>query len=210
MPFKGGPQRPPIVNACEYVLDEDVTSVFVDNRAAVRNATSYALLLGHKKLGFIGGRPDSPISVDRRAGFLDALTAAGLSPPHHLMIDGAFSIEAGIRAAELILSYRQGVTAIVCGSDELAIGALQAVKAAGLRVPQDLSVIGFDDIDFASYTDPPLTTVSQPRKALGRAAMALLMEMLDDPDTPPRKKLLPTHLVIRGSSGPPPAEPVAP
>jgi LacI family repressor for deo operon, udp, cdd, tsx, nupC, and nupG len=82
----------------------------------------------------------------------------------------------------------------------MAIGALRAIKAKGLRVPEDMSVIGFDDIRFARYTDPPLTTIAQPKDELGREAMNMLIELLRGEDVPPRKRILPTQLVVRGST----------
>ena len=93
-----------------------------------------------------------------------------------------------------------------CSNDEMAIGAMRALSSHGLRVPDDVSVIGFDDIRFARYTSPPLTTVAQPKNALGREAMSMLIELLDDPAVPPRKRVLAADLVVRGSTGPRPPE----
>ena len=88
-------------------------------------------------------------------------------------------------------------------SDEMAFGAIRAIKSRGLRVPEDVSVVGFDDIRFGRYWDPPLTTVAQPMADLGREAMNMLIEILTDADVPPSKRILPTQLIVRGSAAPP-------
>jgi LacI family repressor for deo operon, udp, cdd, tsx, nupC, and nupG len=93
-------------------------------------------------------------------------------------------------------------SAVFCSNDEMAIGAMRALSSAGLRIPEDVSVIGFDDIRFSRYTTPPLTTLSQPKNALGREAMTMLIEILNDPAVPPRKRVLSAELVVRGSTGP--------
>jgi len=192
--------RLPLVNACEYFNDNSVTKVLVDNRKAAQEATSYLLSLGHREIAFVSGPMDTPICVDRDAGYELALRAAGIERNPRLTVIGNFSIESGIEAALHLLAHKQPPTAIFCANDEMAMGAMQALKLRGLRIPEDVSVIGFDDIRYARHTDPPLTTVSQPKGALGRNAMELLLEILEDPHTPVRKVMLPTELVIRGST----------
>jgi LacI family repressor for deo operon, udp, cdd, tsx, nupC, and nupG len=93
-------------------------------------------------------------------------------------------------------------TAIFCANDEMAIGALRAIKTRGLRVPEDISVVGFDDIRFARFSDPPLTTIAQPMGDIGREAATLLIEILNQANVAPRKHMLPTQLVVRGSTAP--------
>jgi LacI family repressor for deo operon, udp, cdd, tsx, nupC, and nupG len=190
----------PIVNACEYVKDKSVTSVYVDNEAAAHEAISYLLTLGHRDIAFVTGPMDSPISVDRDRGYERALQAAGIKRDRKLTAVGDFSVEAGIRAIDTLLAKQQRFTAVFCSNDEMAIGAMRAVKSKGLKVPHDISVVGFDDIRFSRYTDPPLTTVAQPKDELGREAMNMLIELLRGVDVPPRKRILPTQLVIRGST----------
>jgi LacI family repressor for deo operon, udp, cdd, tsx, nupC, and nupG len=194
-----GPLR--IVNACEYVKDKSITSVYVDNAAAAKEAVEYLMTLGHRDIAFVTGPMDSPISVDRDQGYEQALQLGGLKRDRKLTVVGDFSVESGIRAVETLLAQDARFTAIFCSNDEMAIGALQAIKSKGLRVPEDISIIGFDDIRFARYMDPPLTTVAQPKDELGREAMSMLIEILRNNDVPARKRILPTHLVVRGSSG---------
>jgi LacI family repressor for deo operon, udp, cdd, tsx, nupC, and nupG len=190
----------PIVNACEYVKDKSVTSVYVDNEAASLEAVTYLLTLGHREIAFVTGPMDSPICVDRDRGYERALQRAGIKRDRKLTAIGDFSVEAGIRAVDGLLAKQQRFTAIYCSNDEMAIGAMGAIKSKGFKVPQDISVIGFDDIRFSRYTDPPLTTVAQPKDELGREAMSMLIEMLRGTDVPARKRILPTQLVVRGST----------
>lgn len=198
--------RLPIVNACEYVDDPAITSVYVNNEAAAGDATRYLLTLGHRQIAFIGGQASSPISIDRKRGYEQALLQAGVTPSRKLCAQGDFSMAAGVRGVELIFAAGEPFTAVLCASDEIAIGVLQAAKARGFRVPQDLSIIGFDNIIFSQYMDPPLTTVAQPQEDLGREAMMLLLNIFDEQDIPPCKRILSTQLVVRGSTGPEPRQ----
>jgi LacI family repressor for deo operon, udp, cdd, tsx, nupC, and nupG len=203
IPLQG---RLPVVNACEYVRDAQISSVYIDNVAAAGAAVDYLVMLGHREIAFVGGPPSSPISVDREQGYRLALQRAKIVAHPALIATGDFSIEAGERAAELLLAQGRPFSAVFCCNDEMAIGAMRALGSHGMRVPQDVSVIGFDDIRFARYTSPPLTTVAQPKNALGREAMAMMIELLGDPEVPPRKRVLAADLVVRGSTGPCPPE----
>lgn len=190
----------PIVNACEYVDDPSVSSVYVDNCAAGRDATNYLLNLGHVEIAFIAGPMTSPINVDRDHGYDQALRTASIRRNPKLTVAGDFSIESGIRAIDGLIASREPFTAVFCSNDEMAIGAIRALKTKGLRVPEDVSVVGFDDIRFARYCDPPLTTVAQPKGELGREAMNMMLEILTNPGVPARKRILSTQLVVRGST----------
>jgi LacI family repressor for deo operon, udp, cdd, tsx, nupC, and nupG len=194
--------RLPVVNACEYVKDKKISSVYIDNVAAAGAAVDYLVTLGHRDIAFIAGPSSSPICVDREQGYQLALQRAKIAANPALTAVGDFSIEAGERAIDLFLSQAQSFSAVFCSNDEMAIGAMRALISHGLRVPEDVSVVGFDDIRFARYTSPPLTTVAQPKNALGREAMAMLIELLNDPDVPPRKRVLSADLVVRGSTMP--------
>src|SRR5690349_9473149 len=203
IPLQG---RLPVVNACEYVRDAQISSVYIDNVAAAGAAVDYLVMLGHREIAFVAGPPSSPISVDREQGYRLALQRAKLPVHAALVAAGDFSIEAGERAVELFLAQGRSFSAVFCSNDEMAIGAMRALSSHRLRVPDDVSVIGFDDIRFARYTSPPLTTVAQPKNALGREAMSMLIELLGDPAVPPRKRVLTADLVVRGSTGPRTAE----
>jgi LacI family repressor for deo operon, udp, cdd, tsx, nupC, and nupG len=195
----------PIVNACEYVKDRSITSVYVDNVAAAQEATEYLVTLGHRHIVFIAGPMDTPICVDRDTGYERALQKAGIKRNPNLTVSGDFSVESGIRGIESLFAHGRKFTAVFCSNDEMAMGAMQAIKARGLKVPQDVSVVGFDDIRFARYTDPPLTTIAQPKEELGREAMTLLIEILSGASVAARKRVLPTQLVVRASAARPSA-----
>ena len=194
--------RMPVVNACEYVLDSTTSSVSVDNVAGAESAISHLLNLGHRCIAFVSGPSNTPINVDRRRGYEGALQQAGLKIDTRLIIPGDFTFEAGARAVDTLLDARLKFTAVFCANDEMAIGAIRALRLRGLRVPEDCSIVGFDDIRFARYTEPPLTTVAQPKNQLGREAIGLLLEILTSSDTPVRKHVLPVDLVVRGSAAP--------
>lgn len=202
IPKVTGMEHLPIVNACEYVRDRSITSVYVDNSAAACGAVEYLLTLGHGQIAFISGPMKSPISIDRDRGYELALSRRGIKRHPRLSVEGNFSVESGIRGMESLFSSGQDFTAVFCSNDEMAFGAIRAIKARGLRVPQDISVVGFDDLRLSRYFDPPLTTVAQPMGEIGREAMTMLMEILRDVSVPPRKRILPTQLVVRESTGP--------
>lgn len=169
------PGQAPIVNACEYSPGLGVSSVHIDNAAAAEEAVQHLLAHGHRAIGAITGPLDSPLSRERLDGVRRALSNAG-----HLSSlavgTGDFSVEAGLREAQRQLE--QAVTAIFCFSDEMAIGALEAVRERGLACPGDVSVMGFDDIRLARYMTPPLTTIAQPSAEIGRRAVELLLRTL--------------------------------
>ena len=193
---------PPMVNACEVLDDARCPTVGLDNRAAARAMTEHLLRLGHKRIGVIKGPERSPLTRDRLAGYRDALTAAGIDYDEHLLCPGDFTLQSGRKAAGILLSRDQPPTAIFCENDEMAIGAIQRVKQNGLSVPQDISVTGFDDIAFASYCDPPLTTVAQPAEEFGSTAVALLIDLLENRIKKIPHITLPYELVVRTSTGP--------
>jgi LacI family repressor for deo operon, udp, cdd, tsx, nupC, and nupG len=109
-------------------------------------------------------------------------------------------VESGIRGLDSLLARGERFTAVFCSNDEMALGSMRALKSHERRVPEDVSVVGFDDIRFARYSDPPLTTIAQPMGDLGREAMSMLIEILTGADVPPRKRILPTQLIVRGST----------
>lgn len=196
----------PVVNGCEYSPELGVSSVHIDNAGAGGDAIRHLLDLGHRRIGVITGALSSPLSQDRLRGAqaaVDAVPGAALVVRH-----GDFSIESGFAQTQNLLA--DGVTALFCFSDEMALGAMAAIRAAGLACPADVSVVGFDDVRFASFASPALTTISQPADEIGRRAMALLLAHLGAPDAAPPGDapeivVLPHQLIVRESSGPAPA-----
>jgi LacI family repressor for deo operon, udp, cdd, tsx, nupC, and nupG len=159
--------------------------------------------LGHARVGVVTGPLVSPISSDRLAGVLAAAQRHGRASALRIAI-GDFSIESGVRRAGELLDEPGRPTAVFCFSDEMAMGALEAIRQRGLRCPRDVSLVGFDDIRFAQYLDPQLTTVSQPMEQIGHEVVRLLLDILADRASALRNVTLPHRLVIRSSTAPPP------
>jgi LacI family repressor for deo operon, udp, cdd, tsx, nupC, and nupG len=195
---------PPMVNACEVLDNARCPTVSLDNRTAARAMTEHLLRLGHKRIGMIKGPQRSPLTRDRVAGYRDALKAAGIAYDEHLLSPGDFTLHSGRKAAGVLINRDKPPTAIFCENDEMAIGAIQRVKQSGLRVPDDISVAGFDDIAFASFSDPPLTTVAQPAEEFGSTAVSLLIDLLENRIKKAPHITLPYELVVRASTGPAP------
>ena len=200
-PFAGQGDIPPVVNACEVLAEHTWPKVRLDNRAAARCLTEHLLALGHRRIALIKGPEDSPLTLERLAGYQEALTQAGIALDSGLLHEGDFTLAAGAAAAKALLALPERPTALFCCSDEMAIGALQVLRRSGLRVPEDISLAGFDDIAFAAYTEPPLTTIAQPAEAFGQRAVAMLLEVLNGGTPAVREVVLPFELKVRGSTG---------
>ena len=200
-PFAGQGDIPPVVNACEVLAEHTWPKVRLDNRAAARCLTEHLLALGHRRIALIKGPEDSPLTLERLAGYQEALTQAGIALDPGLLHEGDFTLAAGAAAAKALLALPERPTALFCCSDEMAIGALQVLRRSGLRVPEDISLAGFDDIAFAAYTEPPLTTIAQPAEAFGQRAVAMLLEVLNGGTPAAREVVLPFELKVRGSTG---------
>lgn len=193
-------QRVPLV-----VIDREVSGVAVDmvqtnHYQGGRLATEHLIALGHRRIGCIAAGSDLSPSAERLTGYKDALAAHGLAYDAALVIPGDFQFASGYRATEQLLSLEERPTAVFACNDLMAVGAIRAATARGLRVPDDLSIVGFDDISLASYTNPPLTTIHQPKREIGRLAMEMLLTRMSDPDAPPHSVRLETELVVRQSS----------
>lgn len=184
-----------------------IPSIQADLEDATLQATRYLLGLGHRKIAFISGPPEWGSSVARRRGIEKALAEAGLAP-RDLLAPWCFSdIDEGFYAAQELMNMppRQRPTAIIAFDDMIAIGALHAAWASGLRVPEDVSVVGCDDISAAAHTSPPLTTIAQPKYRIGQAAVQVLQRSLQGKEINSlRHALLPCSLVVRKSAGPRP------
>lgn len=190
----------PMINACEVLDNAPCPTVKLDNRSAAREATEHLIGLGHRRIGMIKGPRRSPLTRDRQLGYQDALSVAGIPVDERLLCPGDFTPLSGYQAAETLIALAERPTAIFCENDEMAIGAMSRIKQAGLRVPDDISVAGFDDIAFASYTDPPLTTIAQPAEAFGREAVAMLINVLEGHKVDNR--VMPYTLLTRSSTAP--------
>ncbi len=179
--------------------DFRIDTVFTENRRGGVLATEYLIGLGHRRIGCIAGPSLINSSAARVVGYRQALEAAGLAVDERLIVSGDFQHESGYHAARALLALPERPSALFVCNDLMAVGALYAAHEAGLRVPADLSVIGFDDIPLASFTLPRLTTIAQPARALGERAVALLVKRLQNRQAPACHELLPVRLVERDS-----------
>lgn len=155
-----------------------IHSVGVDDALGAEIATRYLISLGHKVIGHIGGPSEHLASQNRIAGYRRGLAKAGIAPNSALIVAGDGNADGGMNAAQF-LSGKICPTAIFCYNDMTAIGALAALKKNNIRVPEDISLVGYDDIYFAQYVDPPLTTIRQPKDEMGQQAAQMLLELVD-------------------------------
>ncbi|MFU2315409.1 DNA-binding transcriptional regulator CytR [Rahnella sp. PCH160] len=194
---------PPMVMANEFAPELELPTVHIDNLTAAFEAVHYLLNLGHQRIACIEGPKHMPLCQYRSQGYIQALRRNGISVENALTAQGDFSYESGAQAVIALMSLPSPPTAIFCHNDIMAIGAMFQAKKMGLRIPQDLSVVGFDDIKASQFTDPPLTTVAQPRFQLGRQAMLLLLEQLQGNPVQNGSLLLDSELVVRESTAAP-------
>ena len=175
----------------------------IDDRAAAKEMTEYLLGLGHRKIGFIKGDPDYDVSRRRFEGFMDALTEAGLAAQEALCVMGDFSYESGLRGAEQLLSLPDRPTAIFAGNDEMASAALATAYKLNIRVPDALSVVGFDDAPVSRAIYPRLTTVQQSTQDMVGQAVRILAERISQKDAPLTNVILKHKILERESSAKP-------
>jgi LacI family repressor for deo operon, udp, cdd, tsx, nupC, and nupG len=190
---------PPLVMACEYDELIPVPGVGIDNVAATMDGVRYLGQQGHSRIAFINGPEDSPLCRDRLQGFRQAMAELGVKRTSDLVFRGDFSLDSGAQAARAIVARKELPTAVFAANDAMAIGALQAFKQNGIKVPADLSLMGFDDIKFSAYCDPPLTTLRQPRREIGALAMQMMLDLLSGQDIGSSRLELPYELVVRES-----------
>ena len=182
--------------------DVDVPCVSVDERHAGYLSTRHLISLGHERIGFVAGPADYLPTREKAAGREEALRQAGLQPDG-LVAHGDFTLEGGRRAARKLLQRADRPTGVICSSDVIAIGVVQEARGLGLRVPEDLSVVGFDGIEAASWVDPALTTVEQPIEEIASTAVDLLQTVIAEPRRPLPRVLFQPRLRQGGSTAPP-------
>jgi len=182
--------------------DEEAPAVAAANRQGAYKATEYLIELGHRRIGFITGAMDQMCAQDRLAGYKTALADCGIAFDPDLVREGNFFQPPGYTGASALLELPHPPTAIFASNDVSAFGVMEAVREHGLRIPGDVSVVGFDDIPQAAHVHPPLTTVRQPLEEMGRTATRMLLERINDPQLPIERVELPTYLVLRQSCQP--------
>jgi LacI family transcriptional regulator len=177
-----------------------------NDRQAVADATRYLIKQGHRRIGLITGPHGFRSARERREGFEEALAEAGIKLPRSLVADGNYTFESGIAATQSLLDVSPRPTAIFASNDDMAAGVLLAARQRGLSVPDQLSIIGFDDSPLAARLWPPLTTVHWPMESMARsAALKLIGDMIDDDNEVEEPSLFISTLVQRGSVAPPAA-----
>jgi LacI family transcriptional regulator, repressor for deo operon, udp, cdd, tsx, nupC, and nupG len=181
-------------------------SVCIDDVQTARTAVQHLLDLGHRRIGYVGGALEGQLDfaapLDRRTGYRGAMAAAGVEVPPVWEVASDFTVRGGLAATRLLLDTTPRPTAIFAASDEMAIGAVHAVRQAGMRVPEDVSVVGVDDHEMAEFFD--LTTVAQPVHEQGRTAAEMLLQAVrHEREGPPPELTVPTRLVVRGTTAPP-------
>ena len=200
-----GRRQAPIVLGCENVTPElgQFPAVRIDNVNAAREATNYLINLGHRKIAFISGLANSMLTADREEGYRLAMTDADLKVPAGWVQEGSLCLEGARKATRKLINHKSPPTAIFCGNDEMAMGAVHEIKAAGLRIPEDVSIMGFDDIRYAEVLDPPLTTIAQPAEEIGERTMHRLSRAIAGRDIGVDAEIVPHKLIVRRSTGAP-------
>lgn len=194
-----GQRLPPSVAVFEPVFGSKISYVGVDDVAGARKAAEHLLSAGHRSIAFIGDSKTRLGHQRRRQGFDIALDAARIPPNQRYVLEGEGTIESGRLAVEQLFMRDQLPTAFMCVNDATAVGVLNGLTARGYDLPHDFSVIGFDDVPQATYVNPALTTIRQPRTAIGRQAMSLLIKSLGDRTMERQEILLMPDLIVRGS-----------
>jgi LacI family transcriptional regulator len=181
-------------------IDERGPAVGAANRAGAYDATRYLLALGHRRIGLITGSLDLGCALERLDGYRAALRDHGVAADAGLIREGNFQQPGGYAAASELMELPNAPTAIFASNDMMAFGAMEAARERGKKIPDDISIVGFDDIPQAAHVHPPLTTIRQPLEEMGRRAARMLLEIIENPELPAGRIELPTDLVVREST----------
>jgi LacI family transcriptional regulator len=191
----------PLVLLDRVVAGVEADSVLVRNTAGAADAVAHLTGLGHRRIGVVSDPPEITSSAERIAGYRRALRAAGIEPDPSLVSIGGPTRADGEAAARRLLDRPDRPTAVFTANNFMTVGTLRAARALGLRIPDDLALVGFDDLDWTTLVEPPVTVVSQPVTELGRAAGERLLARMGGEDGPARRIRLPARLIVRGSCG---------
>jgi LacI family repressor for deo operon, udp, cdd, tsx, nupC, and nupG len=195
--------RVPVVSVCERIMgDKEFPVIELDNYAATRSLAKHLVNYGHRKFGIIAGQKDSQIHLDRLAGIKDVFANEGISLNDDMIVGGAYSIEMGQQGARDLMAKENRPTAIFCFNDDIALGTVFELKRMGIRVPQDVSVVGFDNIKVSAFIDPPLTTIDQPAHDMGRKAVEVVLQIIKGVPLKRNREIFPYNMLERESSGP--------
>ncbi|MBN9309514.1 MAG: LacI family DNA-binding transcriptional regulator [Devosia sp.] len=192
----------PLVAAYDEIPDPKVNSVITDNRLAAKRAVRHLADLGHTKIAHVIGPSRNQSTNERLLGFQEAMRELGLPVRQEWLHPGAYNTESGTAAAAQFLASGELPTAVFCGNDEMAVGLIHGMRQAGIECPRDISVVGFDDVSFAPYYNPPLTTMRQPREEIGRMATRSLIDIIEGgaKESDPVHVVLTSELIVREST----------
>ncbi len=196
------PGRPPVIMACEWMAG-DLPSVRVDNALGASMAVAHLAEQGHRNIGHVTGPRGNVLTETRRDGFCRAMAEQGLALRPEWIFDGDFSMDSGAAAGRRWLKLASRPSAVFFASDEMAVGFMGAVQHAGVRVPDDLSIVGFDNIDVVAHLTPALTTIRQPRTIIGMRAAELLVEMIEAGSLTGPSEVIEMEFISRKSVAPP-------
>ncbi len=190
---------------CEWVEGESFPVIASDNTEGARLAIRHLHDLGHRKIAHVTGPEGNVLTTTRREGMVSERARLGLPARPEWIIRGDFSLESGLDASRRIVAMEDRPTAVFCSADMVAFGLIAGLMSAGIDVPGDISVVGFDDIEMSEFYIPALTTIRQDRHRLGRRAAEVILASLRQPGRPPEKQeMIPVELVVRASTAPPP------
>jgi len=192
----------PLVGVDHTAQGVRTASVSSDNRRALHDLVCTLHANGYRDIAFAHGPLNMPVSVERLQGFYSGMGRMGLDIHPEWIVNGTFHFEGGERAAEQILASRKPPEIVVCASDGSAIGMMQRLIRAGLTIPNDIGVTGFDDVDACAYVYPQLTTIRQNKDLMGRTAAQVMVQLIDNKDGAPIHLTLPTELIVRQSTRP--------
>ncbi len=191
----------PIVCVDRGLRGIDVDVIVVDNRHGAREAVEHLTRLGHRRIAYVAGLPQIPSTMERLQGYEDALASRGIDKDEKLVRFGDSKHESGRRLTRELLDLPDPPTALFTGNNLITLGALETIHGRGLRIPEDVAVVGFDDMYWSISLNPPLTAVSQPGHEIGIRAADMLFQRIAEPDRPCAKLVLKTTLVVRRSCG---------
>lgn len=189
----------PMVVLNRKVEDSNMCCVYTDEYLGAFNAVEYLLNLGHRRIGIIKGPEVFITSRERYDGYLDALRKHNIFPNEEYAVEGGFTPESGYKAMERLLKVDPHPTAVFTSNDLMAVGALKACNRFGIEVPRDISVIGFDDLDFSKYLIPSLNTVKKSRRAMGREGARILLDLISKKEVETKVHIIESELIIRES-----------
>ncbi|MEW9121920.1 MAG: LacI family DNA-binding transcriptional regulator [Thermotaleaceae bacterium] len=189
----------PLVVLNRELKEDNVINILCDDNRGAYRAIEYLITMGHKKIGFIEGKEEFKSSLERKTGYMDALMDYGLPIYKKFIVKGNYDIDSGYRAMKQMLENEEYPTAVFCSNDDMAVGAMKAIREKNLSVPQDISIIGFDDNIFSNFLTPALTTVQRPIGKIGEAGAQALIQFINKDNVENDRIFISTELIERES-----------